>query len=56
MSGISVGDRVRLRIAAYGKPGVVVTETHGRCRVRWDDLELETKHRPEDLCRAEESL
>jgi hypothetical protein len=48
MSGIAVGDRVRLRIAAYGKPGVVVADGHGRCRVRWDDLDLETNHRPED--------
>jgi hypothetical protein len=53
MSGIAIGDRVRLRIAAYGKPGLVVADVHGRCRVRWDDLELETKHRPEDLIEAE---
>jgi len=54
MSGIAIGDHVRLRIAAYGKPGVVVAEIHGRCRVRWDDLELETKHLAEDLIEAEE--
>jgi hypothetical protein len=53
MSGIAIGDRVRLRIAAYGKPGVVVADVHGRCRVRWDDLDLETKHRPEDLIESE---
>jgi hypothetical protein len=46
---IAIGDRVRLRIAAYGKPGVVVEQSRGKCRVRWDDLELETKHRTEDL-------
>jgi hypothetical protein len=51
---IAIGDKVRLRIAAYGKPGVVVEEVHGKCRVRWDDLDLETKHKPEDLRRVEE--
>jgi hypothetical protein len=56
MTGIAIGDRVRLRIAAYGKPGVVVDKSHGRCRVRWDDLELETRHKAEDLIEAEEEL
>jgi hypothetical protein len=46
---IGIGDKVRLRIAAYGKPGVVVEEANGKCRVRWDDLELSTKHTPDSL-------
>lgn len=53
---IAIGDKVRLRAAAYGKPGVVVARAYGRCRVRWDDLELETKHRPEDLVEARETM
>jgi hypothetical protein len=56
MSGIAIGDTVRLRIAAYGKPGVVVEEANGKCRVLWDDLELETKHRAEDLITSEARL
>jgi hypothetical protein len=51
---IGIGDRVRLRIAAYGKPGVVMSDAHGVCKVRWDDLELETKHRAKDLISAED--
>ena len=56
MIDIAIGDRVRLRIAAYGKPGVVTAKTHGKWRVRWDDLKLETKHRTEDLIEAEEEF
>ena len=37
---IEIGDKVRLRIAAYGKPGVVVSEGHGKCRVRWHQAVL----------------
>ena len=37
---IGIGDKVRLRIAAYGKPGVVVAEAHGKCRVRWHQAVL----------------
>jgi hypothetical protein len=47
---IGIGDKVRLRIAAYGKPGVVVEQTNGKCRVRWNDLELTTKHAQIHLC------
>ena len=53
MSGIAIGDRVRLRIAAYGKPGVVVEQTNGKCRVRWNDLELTTKHATDSLVLSE---
>ncbi len=51
---ICIGDRVRLRIAAYGKPGLVIAEAKGKYRVRWDDLQLETKHMPEGPVLVEE--
>ena len=53
MSAIAIGDRVRLRIAAYGKPGTVVEQLNGWFRVRWDDLELTTKHAPDSLVLSE---
>ena len=53
MSAIAIGDRVRLRIAAYGKPGTVVEQLNGWFRVRWDDLELTTKHTTDSLVLSE---
>ena len=53
MSAIAAGDRVLLRYAPYGTSGLVTGLAHGKAEVRWDDLELTTKHTPDSLVLSE---
>jgi hypothetical protein len=49
---IAVGDLVRLRYAPFGKPGKVLEICRGRLVVRWDDLDLTTRHAEGSLIAA----
>lgn len=49
---IAVGDLVRLRYAPFGKPGKVLEISRGRLLVRWDDLDLTTRHAEGSLIAA----
>jgi hypothetical protein len=49
MSMIAVGDQVRLRYAPVGDSGTVLNLSRGRVQVRWNDLQLTTRHSLEAL-------
>jgi hypothetical protein len=46
---LAIGDRVRLRYAPVGNPGIVLSLKSGKVHVRWADLALTSKHSPEAL-------
>jgi hypothetical protein len=55
MNTFAIGDRVRLRYAATGDPGIVTDLRRGKVHVWWDDLELTTKHAADALLRDQPS-
>jgi hypothetical protein len=55
MNTFAIGDRVRLRYAATGDPGIVTDLRRGKVHVWWDDLELTTKHAADALLRDNSS-
>jgi hypothetical protein len=49
MSNLAVGARVRLRYAPVGDWGIVTSIERGKVQVRWNDLQLTTRHSLEAL-------
>ena len=49
MTTLAVGERVRLRYAPVGDYGTVLSFSKGKVHVRWNDLQLTTRHSLEAL-------
>ncbi len=56
-SEIQPGARVFLRCCSgVGEPGTVIRKERNKLVVNWQDLQMETRHRPETLELAKENL
>ena len=49
MTTLAVGEEVRLRYAPVGDSGTVLGFSKGKAQVRWNDLQLTTRHSLEAL-------